>query len=128
MRITLQGGRVIDPAHGLDAVTDLHIADGRIAGLLALGLMSAIVSARKARTSARRASQSGGSVQGAMLKACIGMSPRLLRRTMPGRRGIGRFSNTFVCRATNIVLVCRDLVARRLRPHRHRSPARRTSP
>ncbi|HNK32442.1 MAG TPA: dihydroorotase, partial [Plasticicumulans sp.] len=33
MRITLQGGRVIDPAHGLDAVTDLHIADGRIAGL-----------------------------------------------------------------------------------------------
>ena len=33
MRITLRGGRVIDPANGLDAVTDLHIAAGRIAGL-----------------------------------------------------------------------------------------------
>ena len=33
MRILLRGGRVIDPAHQLDAVTDLFIAEGRIAGI-----------------------------------------------------------------------------------------------
>ena len=32
MRIVIEGGRVIDPAHQTDAVTDLFIADGRIAG------------------------------------------------------------------------------------------------
>ncbi|NIR43084.1 MAG: dihydroorotase, partial [Gemmatimonadetes bacterium] len=30
--ILLQGGRVIDPSQGLDAVRDLLIVDGRIAG------------------------------------------------------------------------------------------------
>ncbi len=30
MRISIQGGRVIDPADGLDEVLDLHIADGEI--------------------------------------------------------------------------------------------------
>jgi dihydroorotase len=34
MRLTLQGGRVVDPANGVDRVTDLHVADGRV---LALG-------------------------------------------------------------------------------------------
>lgn len=34
MRLTLRGGRVIDPASGLDGIHDLHLADGRI---LALG-------------------------------------------------------------------------------------------
>lgn len=33
MRITLAGGRVVDPAAGIDQVTDLHIAKGRVAGL-----------------------------------------------------------------------------------------------
>jgi dihydroorotase len=33
MRITLAGGRVIDPAGGVDRVTDLHVAKGRVAGL-----------------------------------------------------------------------------------------------
>ena len=32
MRIAIEGGRVIDPAHQTDAVTDIFIADGRIAG------------------------------------------------------------------------------------------------
>jgi dihydroorotase len=33
MRIVLRGGRLIDPAHGIDAVLDLFIAEGRIAGV-----------------------------------------------------------------------------------------------
>lgn len=33
MRLTITGARVVDPASGLDAVTDLHLADGRIAAL-----------------------------------------------------------------------------------------------
>ncbi|MPZ46200.1 MAG: dihydroorotase [Betaproteobacteria bacterium] len=33
MKIHIRGGRVIDPASGLDAVQDLYIAEGRIAGL-----------------------------------------------------------------------------------------------
>lgn len=33
MRIAIQGGRVIDPAQQFDAVADLFIAEGRIAGL-----------------------------------------------------------------------------------------------
>jgi dihydroorotase len=33
MRIHIGGGRVIDPASGLDAVQDLYIAEGRIVGL-----------------------------------------------------------------------------------------------
>lgn len=33
MRMVIQGGRVIDPAHRIDTVTDLFIADGRVAGL-----------------------------------------------------------------------------------------------
>ncbi|MDS4027460.1 MAG: dihydroorotase [Candidatus Contendobacter sp.] len=33
MHILIQGGRVIDPAHQFDAVTDLYVAVGRIAGL-----------------------------------------------------------------------------------------------
>ena len=32
-RIRSQGGRVIDPAQGIDARLDVHIAEGRIAGL-----------------------------------------------------------------------------------------------
>ncbi len=31
-QISIVGGRVIDPAQKLDAVTDLHIADGKIIG------------------------------------------------------------------------------------------------
>jgi dihydroorotase len=31
--VSIRGGRVIDPAAGLDEVTDLHLADGAIAGL-----------------------------------------------------------------------------------------------
>lgn len=33
MRIAIRGGRLIDPAHGLDAVHDLFIADGSIVGV-----------------------------------------------------------------------------------------------
>jgi dihydroorotase len=33
MRIVLRGGRLIDPAHQIDTVADLFVADGRIAGL-----------------------------------------------------------------------------------------------
>ena len=33
MHILIQGGRIIDPAHQFDAVTDLYVAVGRIAGL-----------------------------------------------------------------------------------------------
>ncbi len=33
MRIAIRGGRLIDPAHGIDAVRNLYIADGRIAGI-----------------------------------------------------------------------------------------------
>ena len=33
MQIVIQGGRVIDPAHHIDTVADLFIADGKIAGL-----------------------------------------------------------------------------------------------
>ena len=33
MRIAIRGGRLIDPAHGIDAIRDLYIADGRIAGV-----------------------------------------------------------------------------------------------
>ncbi|MGK2940447.1 MAG: amidohydrolase family protein [Immundisolibacter sp.] len=32
-RLTLRGGRVLDPANGVDAQLDLHVADGRIIGL-----------------------------------------------------------------------------------------------
>ncbi|MGB5064642.1 MAG: dihydroorotase, partial [Candidatus Competibacter sp.] len=32
MHIAIEGGRVIDPAHQTDAITDLFIADGHIAG------------------------------------------------------------------------------------------------
>jgi dihydroorotase len=31
--LTIKGGRVIDPANGIDQVTDVHIADGRVAAL-----------------------------------------------------------------------------------------------
>ena len=30
MRLSITGGRLIDPANGIDAVTDLHLADGRV--------------------------------------------------------------------------------------------------
>jgi dihydroorotase len=33
MRLTITGARVVDPASGLDAITDLHLGDGRIAAL-----------------------------------------------------------------------------------------------
>jgi dihydroorotase len=33
MKLHIKNGRVIDPANGIDAVQDLYIADGRIAGL-----------------------------------------------------------------------------------------------
>ncbi|HPF58295.1 MAG TPA: dihydroorotase [Candidatus Competibacteraceae bacterium] len=33
MRMVIQGGRVIDPAHQTDSIADLFIADGQIAGL-----------------------------------------------------------------------------------------------
>lgn len=33
MRISLRNGRLIDPAHGIDAVTDLHLADGHVVGI-----------------------------------------------------------------------------------------------
>ncbi len=33
MRTVIRGGRLIDPAHQLDAITDLFIAEGRIAGI-----------------------------------------------------------------------------------------------
>lgn len=33
MRIVIRGGRLIDPAHHVDTVTDLFIAEGRIAGI-----------------------------------------------------------------------------------------------
>jgi dihydroorotase len=33
MHTVIQGGRVIDPAHQIDRIADLYIADGRIAGL-----------------------------------------------------------------------------------------------
>jgi dihydroorotase len=33
MQLTVRGGRVIDPGNGVDRVTDLHVADGRIAGI-----------------------------------------------------------------------------------------------
>jgi dihydroorotase len=33
MRIVIQGGRIIDPAHHIDTVADLFIAEGKIAGL-----------------------------------------------------------------------------------------------
>ncbi len=33
MRLTVRGGRVVDPANGVDRVTDLHVAKGRVAAL-----------------------------------------------------------------------------------------------
>ena len=33
MRLTVRGGRVIDPANGVDRVTDLHVAKGRVVAL-----------------------------------------------------------------------------------------------
>lgn len=33
MRIHIQGGRLIDPANGIDAVTDLYLAGGQVAGV-----------------------------------------------------------------------------------------------
>lgn len=33
MRLLIQGGRLVDPANGIDAVQDVFIADGRIAGI-----------------------------------------------------------------------------------------------
>jgi len=33
MRLTITGARVVDPASGLDAITDLHLADGRVAAV-----------------------------------------------------------------------------------------------
>ncbi|RPH62190.1 MAG: dihydroorotase, partial [Burkholderiales bacterium] len=33
MRLTVQNGRVVDPASGLDRRTDLHVADGRIVAI-----------------------------------------------------------------------------------------------
>ncbi|MFN7643284.1 MAG: dihydroorotase [Burkholderiales bacterium] len=33
MRLTITGARVVDPASGLDATTDLHLADGRVAAV-----------------------------------------------------------------------------------------------
>ncbi|MCX7901978.1 MAG: dihydroorotase [Burkholderiaceae bacterium] len=33
MKLAIRGGRVIDPASGLDAVADLYVADGRIAAI-----------------------------------------------------------------------------------------------
>jgi dihydroorotase len=33
MRLTIQGGRVVDPESGVDRVCDLHLAKGRVAGL-----------------------------------------------------------------------------------------------
>ena len=33
MRLTITGARVIDPESGLDATTDLHVADGRVAAV-----------------------------------------------------------------------------------------------
>jgi dihydroorotase len=33
LRIRIHGGRVIDPANGIDAITDVYLAKGRIAGL-----------------------------------------------------------------------------------------------
>ena len=33
MRIAIRGGRLIDPAHGLDAPLDLFVAEGRIVGV-----------------------------------------------------------------------------------------------
>ena len=33
MRLTITGARVVDPASGLDAITNLHLADGRVAAV-----------------------------------------------------------------------------------------------
>ena len=33
MRLTITGARVVDPARGLDAITTLHLADGRVAAV-----------------------------------------------------------------------------------------------
>ena len=33
MRLTVRGGRVVDPASGIDRVADLHVAKGRVVGL-----------------------------------------------------------------------------------------------
>ncbi len=33
MRLTVRGGRVVDPASGVDRITDLHVAKGRVVGL-----------------------------------------------------------------------------------------------
>ncbi len=33
MRLTVRGGRVVDPANGVDRVTDLHLAKGRVVAL-----------------------------------------------------------------------------------------------
>lgn len=33
MRLTVRGGRVVDPASGIDRVADLHVAQGRVVGL-----------------------------------------------------------------------------------------------
>ena len=32
MRLTIKKGRIIDPAHDQDKITDLHIADGKVIG------------------------------------------------------------------------------------------------
>ncbi|TAN46433.1 MAG: dihydroorotase [Methylococcaceae bacterium] len=33
LRILIRGGRLIDPAHGIDAIVDLYLAQGRVAGV-----------------------------------------------------------------------------------------------
>lgn len=33
MKIHIQGGRLIDPANGVDAVNDIYIAAGRVVGI-----------------------------------------------------------------------------------------------
>ncbi|NIR29798.1 MAG: dihydroorotase, partial [Gammaproteobacteria bacterium] len=33
MRIRIKGGRLIDPANGVDEVCDLYLADGTVAGV-----------------------------------------------------------------------------------------------
>ena len=51
LTLTIKGGRVIDPANGIDQVTDLHIADGRV---LALGEAPAGFSAERSIDAAGR--------------------------------------------------------------------------
>jgi dihydroorotase len=90
-RVVIRGGRVIDPANGVDAVTDLHLADGRV---LALG-------AAPAGFSAEREVDADG------LVVCPGLVDLCARLRQPGLEHKGTInSETRAAAAAGITTLC----------------------